>query len=113
MSKEGTSKLVAGGRRALVTLGLKRRPTRVPLVAAIAGLALAVGAVFALPRVRKAWARRTLRAQPPSAGASPAAPRPSGEASLGIGTGGNGVHAEAETDALGRAENEGMHPGRW
>jgi hypothetical protein len=102
MSKEGTSKLARGGRRALVALGLKRRPTRVPLVAAIAGLALAVGAVFALPPARKAWARRTLRAQPPS-----------GEASLGIGMGGNGVHAEAETDALGRAENEGMHPGRW
>jgi len=94
MSKDSTSKLVAGGRRALVRLGL------------------AVGAVFALPRAHKAWARLTLRAKPPS-----------GEASVGNGTGGNGVPVEAEAaqramegpemDALGRAENEGMHRGRW
>jgi hypothetical protein len=112
MSKESTSKLVAGGRRALVALGLKRRPTPVPFVAAIAGLALAVGAVFALPRAREAWARLRLRGKAPP-----------NEGSLGKGTGANGAAAAEEgarramegieADELGRAENEGMHPGRW
>jgi hypothetical protein len=112
MSKEGISKLVAGGRRALAALGLKRRPTPVPFVAALSGLALAVGAVFALPRAREAWARLWLRSQAPP-----------NERSLGNGAGANGAAAAAEgarrategpeADELGRAENEGMHPGRW
>jgi hypothetical protein len=86
MSKEGTSKLVAGGRRALVKLGLKRRPNRVPLVAAIGGLGLAVGAVFGLPLARRTWARLTLRAK-----------RPPAEASLDNATGANGASAVAES----------------
>jgi len=108
MSKAGTSKLVAVGRRALVTLGLKkRRTTPVPFVAGIAGLALAM---FALPRAREAWARLKLRARPSS-----------DETSHGKGTGANGALAAPEgarramegleTDEIGRAENEGMHPG--
>ncbi len=110
MSKEGTSKLMAGGRRALVTLGLKRRPTPVPF-GTLAGLALVVGAVFALPRVREAWARLKLRRQPTS-----------DEPSVRKGTGANGARPAAEgarprmegpEDDLGRAENEGMHPCRW
>jgi hypothetical protein len=105
MSKESTSKLLVTGRRALVALGLKRRPTPVPFVSAFAGLALAAGAVFALPRAREAWARLWLRGKAPP-----------NEGSLGKGTGANGVAAAAEgpeADELGRAENEGMHPGRW
>ena len=112
MSKQGTSKLVTGGRRVLVRLGLKRRPTGVPLSAVVAGLALAAGVVFAVvPLARKALARLTLRAKQ----------RPA-EASLGNGTGANGTLSDAEaarratkgpeTDELERAENEGMHAGR-
>src|SRR4029434_10827561 len=111
MSKQGTSKLAAGGRRVLVRLGLKRRPTGVPLSAVLAGLVLAAGVVFAVvPLARKALARLTLRAK-----------QRSDEASL-RGTRANGALSEAEaarratevpeTDELARAENEGMHAGR-
>jgi hypothetical protein len=113
LSKKGTSKLAASGRRALVALGLKRRPTGVPFVAAIVGLSLAAGAVLALfPRARKALSRQTIRAK-----------RPLVEASFGSGVSANGVSTAGEparravegleTDELGRAENEGMNPGRW
>jgi len=82
-----------------------------PLVVTIAGFALAVGAVFVLSFARKALERlTTLRVKPPP-----------GEASPGKKSGTNGAPSEAtrreadmsEADALGRAENEGMHPDRW
>ena len=112
MSKPGTSKLAAEGRRVLVRLGLKRRPTGVPLSAVLAGLVLAAGVVFAVvPLARKALARLTLRAK-----------QRSDEASVENGTRANGTLSEAEaarranegreTDELARAENEGMHAGR-
>ena len=108
MSKEGTSKLVAVGRAALAALGLKRRPEAIPVVAIIAGLVIAVGAVFPLvPFARRALGRfTTLRVKPLP-----------GEASLEKTTPTNGASGHAgvakaieapEVDDLGRAENEGM-----
>jgi hypothetical protein len=110
MLKEGTSKVARGGQRALKTLGLRRRSRGVPFVAAIAGFALAAGVLLAFSYAREALASVRLRVKPPS-----------GARSAGKGTRANGVPTEAtpgamegfEADELGRAENEGMHPGRW
>jgi hypothetical protein len=99
MSKEGTSKLVAIGRGALSALGLKRRPEPIPVVAILAGLVIAVGAVFPLvPFARRALGRfTTLRVKPLP-----------GETSLEK-TPTNGASGHApELDDVGRAENEGM-----
>jgi hypothetical protein len=110
MLKEGKSKVARGGQRALETLGLRRRSRGVPLVAAIAGLALAAGAVYALSLARRALAGLALRPKPPS-----------GATSQEKRSGANGTPVEApphtmegaEAEELGRAENEGMHPGLW
>jgi hypothetical protein len=89
-----------------------RRGSRgTPLVVAIAGFALAAGAVFVFSFARKALERlTTLRVKPPP-----------GEASPGKESGANGAPNKAtrreadgsEADAIGRAENEGLHPDRW
>jgi hypothetical protein len=121
MSKEGTSKLVAGGRRALASFVLKRRSNRVPVGGVLIGLALVGGAMFTvIPIVRRALARLAVGGGDASeGGGNRTAARGHDEATAQyVQSGSIGMAAEAaqraadrsEADELGRAENEGLPP---